>query len=551
MTTTARAENDLEVVRAALGDDYDVITELGRGGMAMVYRARERQLEREVAIKVLPFTLALDAELIERFQREARLSAQLEHPNIVPIYRVGRSGPVIYFVMKLLRGQSLSALVSARGRLPAADVRRVLSETASALGYAHQHGVVHRDVKPDNIMLDTGGRCVVTDFGIARSAADTKLTAAGMSLGTPRYMSPEQARAGELDGRSDLYSLGIVGYECLVGRPPFDSGDAMSILLDHVQTPVPRPTIASMGSADERSVFDAIERLLAKRPEDRFQTAEEFIAALRNTGSASGRVRASTVPVSPSATSDLAGRAPQSSAALDSALAAGIELLRQQRPKLEAGLAAGRRLLNANAPRMRAAATRAANGAGHGVAEVGSVMRPRFASVATWLRSRTRHFWAAVIGGAVGCWLTYAVGHYAFMQRSRCPKLSASSGDDSATSLAMARPRPFTVMTDPVGSLRHGSDLDVYYDVCGLSEGTIKTRITVTRSESGLRRLFGDGVEPVTVSNEDAVTGPAMRRHQSIEFGEMPAGTYALDIVVKDERGRVREADLTFRVSGR
>lgn len=485
MTTAKIVLSELEIVRVALDEDYDVVGELGRGGMAIVYRARERELDREVAIKVLPFTLAFDAELVARFQREARLSAQLEHPNIVPIYRVGRSGQVIYFVMKLLRGQSLSARIASLGRLPATEVRRVLSETASALGYAHRHGIVHRDVKPDNIMLDADGRCVVTDFGIARSRADAKLTAAGMSLGTPRYMSPEQARAVELDGRSDLYSLGIVGYECLVGRPPFDSGDVMSILLDHVQSPVPRPTIASFGSAEERAVYGAVERLLAKRPEDRFQVADELIDALRTTSMVSGQVPAPAAREIP----DLIGRAPQPSAALDSALEAGLELFRQQRPKVEAGLALGRRVVEANSPRVRAAAARAASGAGHGVAELTSVLGPSLSAVRAWLGSRGRRFWRVALGGAAGCWLAYAAGHYALKQRSRCPKPDAGSHGpaDSGMLVSAAKPRPFAVLADPLGSVRRGSDLDVYFDVCGLSEGTIKTHITVTKSESGLR----------------------------------------------------------------
>ena len=215
IATGALQETDL--VREALAAEYEIIEELGRGGMALVYRARDRQLEREVAIKVLPFSLAFDAEFVERFQREARTAAQLEHPNIIPIYRVGRSGRVIYFVMKYLRGGSLSTVLQERKKLTPPEIRRLLLEAGSALGYAAQRGIVHRDIKPDNIMFDEFGQCLLTDFGIAKAASGQKLTGTGMSIGTPHYMSPEQARAQAIDGRSDIYSLGVVAYQCLSG----------------------------------------------------------------------------------------------------------------------------------------------------------------------------------------------------------------------------------------------------------------------------------------------------------------------------------------------
>ena len=216
IATGALQETDL--VREALAAEYEIIEELGRGGMALVYRARDRQLEREVAIKVLPFSLAFDAEFVERFQREARTAAQLEHPNIIPIYRVGRSGRVIYFVMKFLRGGSLSTVLQERKKLTPPEIRRLLLEAGSALGYAAQRGIVHRDIKPDNIMFDEFGQCLLTDFGIAKAASGQKLTGTGMSIGTPHYMSPEQARAQAIDGRSDIYSLGVVAYQCLSGH---------------------------------------------------------------------------------------------------------------------------------------------------------------------------------------------------------------------------------------------------------------------------------------------------------------------------------------------
>ncbi|MCY7379250.1 MAG: serine/threonine protein kinase, partial [Gemmatimonadaceae bacterium] len=385
MTSPLRSERgELAVVRAALDDTYEILDELGRGGMAIVYRARERQLDREVAIKVLPFSLAFDDDLVARFQREARLSAQLEHPHIVPIYRVGRSGDVIYFVMKLLRGQSLSARLDQRTRLPASEVERILTETASALGHAHRRGIVHRDVKPDNIMLDEDDRCVITDFGIARSAAESKLTATGMSIGTPRYMSPEQARAREVDGRGDLYSLGIVGYECLVGHVPFDGSDPFAILMHHIQSPVPRPPL-DHESMETRRVYDVIERMLAKDPDDRLQSAEDVIAALVGGGSREVTPRASAPGTAPI---HVLGRAPASSAVLDSALDAGIELLKLQRPRLEsamdAGLAAGRRIVDANVPRVRSAAARADDAR----IQMSSALAPRLARLDQWRGGR-------------------------------------------------------------------------------------------------------------------------------------------------------------------
>ncbi len=266
-----------EVVREALKDEYEIIGELGRGGMAIVFRGRDKHLDREVAIKVLPFSLAFDAEFVERFQREARTAAKLEHPHIIPIYRVGRSGRVIYFVMKFLRGASLSDVLQERGKLPAAEIRKLLAETASALGYAHQNGVVHRDIKPDNIMFDEGGRAVLTDFGIAKAGTGTRLTGTGMVIGTPHYMSPEQVRAQPLDGRSDIYSLGIVAYQCLVGSVPFDGEDAFSIGYKHITELLPEPVLKAAGDV---RLFGIIRKMTAKAPEDRYQTAEELLAAL-------------------------------------------------------------------------------------------------------------------------------------------------------------------------------------------------------------------------------------------------------------------------------
>ena len=268
---------DLELVREQLKEEYEILEELGRGGMAIVFRARERQLERDVAIKVLPFSLSFDKEFVERFQREARTSAKLEHPNIIPIYRVGKSGRVIYFVMKFLRGKPLSSVLAARGSLPPLEIRKILAEVARALAYAHKKEIVHRDIKPDNIMFDEHGHAVVTDFGIAKAASGGKLTGTGMSIGTPHYMSPEQAKAQPLDGRSDIYSLGVVAYQCLTGAVPFDGEDSFSIGYKHIMEEIPTPPI---DTHDKRTLFEIIKKMMAKVPDQRFQNAEELVAVL-------------------------------------------------------------------------------------------------------------------------------------------------------------------------------------------------------------------------------------------------------------------------------
>ncbi len=270
---------EIEMVRQELEKEYEILQELGRGGMAIVFKAKEKELDREVAIKVLPFSLAFDKEFVERFQREARTSAKLEHPNIIPIYRVGKSGRVIYFIMKFLRGKPLSNVLAARGALPPTEIRRILADVARALAYAHKSGIVHRDIKPDNIMFDEHGHAVVTDFGIAKAATGGKLTGTGMSIGTPHYMSPEQAKAQPLDGRSDIYSLGVVAYQCLTGAVPFDGEDSFSIGYKHIMEELPTPPI---DSHEKRQLFEIIRRMMAKLPDQRFQTADELVPVLES-----------------------------------------------------------------------------------------------------------------------------------------------------------------------------------------------------------------------------------------------------------------------------
>jgi len=271
--------SESERLRLALGEDFEILEELGRGGMAIVFRARDRALGRDVAIKTLPAHLMVDRALIERFEHEARTAGNLEHPNIIPIYRVGRAGVnggVSYFVMKLLRGESLSDVLRRRGKLPPEELRTLLIETASALGYAAKHAVVHRDIKPDNILFDNEGRSVLTDFGIAKTPGGQH-SAPGMVIGSPRYMSPEHALSLPLDGRSDIYSLGVVAYEALAGVAPFVGQNPLEIISRHIHEPPPTPPLRT---AAERDLYRVIARMLAKKPAERFQTADEVIVAL-------------------------------------------------------------------------------------------------------------------------------------------------------------------------------------------------------------------------------------------------------------------------------
>jgi serine/threonine-protein kinase len=278
--TDAQSSLQQRVV-AALGDQYDIECEIGRGGMSVVYRARDRRLDRHVAIKALPPELAYDPAIRTRFTREARTSAQLAHAHIVPIHDVGERDGIAYFVMSLVQGGSLADLLAREPRLPVARVRAILAELADALAFAHLRGVIHRDVKPDNVLIDGDtGRSMVTDFGIARAIeAGTRLTITGNAVGTPTYMSPEQAMGErEIDGRSDLSSLGILGYQMLTGRVPFAAGNSMALLLKHVSE-TPRP-IAELRPDTPPALRDAIERAMMKQPEDRWPTATSMREAI-------------------------------------------------------------------------------------------------------------------------------------------------------------------------------------------------------------------------------------------------------------------------------
>ena len=292
-------------VVGAVGAQYLIENEVGRGGMAVVYRATDLRLNRTVAIKVLPPDLAFNPDVRTRFIREAQTAAQLSHPNIVPIYMVDDKGgdSLVYFVMAFVEGESLGVRIKREGAWPIAQSVRVLRDVADALAYAHARGVVHRDIKPDNILIDrASGRPMVTDFGIARAAAsDTRLTVTGVAVGTPAYMSPEQAVGErELDGRSDLYSLAVVGYHMLAGDTPFKASNTPAMLVKHVSER-PRP-IRERRPEIPAYLAVAIDRALAKRPEDRWVDAAEFRDALDSAQNASSS-RAYSPPPPPSPSS--------------------------------------------------------------------------------------------------------------------------------------------------------------------------------------------------------------------------------------------------------
>jgi len=275
-------------LQEALAGEYSLERELGRGGMGIVYLAREVQLDRLVAIKLLPRSLADRPEVRERFLREARMAASLSHPHIVPIYRVGEARGLVFFVMAYVNGETLGERLRTRGPLPIALATRLLREVTWALSYAHGRGIVHRDVKPDNILIEADtGRALVTDFGIARGAEQTEITDPGRVMGTVHFMSPEQGASEPVDGRSDFYSLGVVAYLAVSGQLPFDAPSVPALLAKHATANL--PALTSVAPTVPASLASVIERCLRKNPDERWTSGEALVEAI---DAASAPVRA-------------------------------------------------------------------------------------------------------------------------------------------------------------------------------------------------------------------------------------------------------------------
>lgn len=284
---TAPLPTLLQVLRQATLGEYEILREIGQGGMATVFLAHEIALDRKVAIKVMSPQFVHGADMIERFKREARTAAGLTHPHIIPIYAVRESQQLLFFVMKHIQGRSVDAILRDVGPLPFPMVRSILCDIGAALDYAHRQSVIHRDVKPGNIMIDEEGFAVITDFGIAKAAQGETLTRSGTTVGTPSYLSPEACSGESVGPAADQYSLGIVGYEMITGQLPFAAESSLGMMYAQVHSP-PRPSDRLRPDCP-RDLRDAIMRMLEKAPVDRFPSLKDAVQGISG-GRVGGRV---------------------------------------------------------------------------------------------------------------------------------------------------------------------------------------------------------------------------------------------------------------------
>ncbi len=284
--TPDAAGDDEASPRPVIGG-FEILTKVGEGGMGEVYKARQLNLDRTVALKVLPDRLAQDETYLERFYREAKAAARLRHPNIVSAIDVGCSNGRHYFAMEFVRGKSLAQILRARGRLPPKQAVDIIRQVALGLAHAHQNGIVHRDIKPSNIMVGRDGRAKLCDLGLAkREDQDEKaLLQPGKTVGSPKYMAPEQARAGGVeDARSDLYSLGVTLFQTLTGRLPFEGETSRDFMRKHVLEPA--PDVREFAPHVPPALAAIVAKLLEKDPSRRFQSAGELALALEEAESA-------------------------------------------------------------------------------------------------------------------------------------------------------------------------------------------------------------------------------------------------------------------------
>jgi serine/threonine-protein kinase len=293
------------LIGATLGN-YKILAPLGQGGMARVYRAHQENLDREVAIKVLPPWYAADRNFVERFKLEARLVARLSHPNIVTVHDASEHNGHLYIVMQLVDGGTLKYRLDAvreQGKMmEVSEVNRTFQQIASALNYAHEHGIIHRDIKPVNVLMDRSGRPILSDFGIAKALEGTKeLTRPGAGVGTPEYMSPEQCKGEPVDGRADIYALGVMLFEALSGRTPFKGDNYPALAHSHIYEEPPDPRIFNPNISLE--VTNVILTALRKKPELRYQKVNDMALALEHATNPSNKgmhaYDTQTVPPSP------------------------------------------------------------------------------------------------------------------------------------------------------------------------------------------------------------------------------------------------------------
>lgn len=258
---------------------YQIVAPLGEGGMAAVYKAYQPSMERHVAVKVLPRHMSTSEEFVNRFRREAKLLAQLQHPHILPVFDYGEADGYPYIVMPFINSGTLADLLR-KQQLSLPEVRRIMTQLGDALGYAHARGMIHRDIKSSNVLIDERGNCLLTDFGLARmSESATQITSSGAVMGTPAYMSPEQGTGANIDHRSDLYSLGVILYEMVTGRVPYTAETPIAIVFKHIQDPL--PSVRKLNPNLPEAVELVLLKLLAKNPTDRYQKAEDFVQAIQ------------------------------------------------------------------------------------------------------------------------------------------------------------------------------------------------------------------------------------------------------------------------------